>query len=71
MTKCKPYRCEVGVMLDSSDNYLLIWEADLMREGSNVLEDIARFMHCPECGQKINWKRIEKEIKDYFKKLVL
>jgi hypothetical protein len=70
MTKCSPGNCVVGIYKEYKHLPCeKIMEADLKREGDDVLEDVEKFDYCPSCGHKINWKRIAKELGDYFKKL--
>lgn len=69
MTKCNSGTCDVGVISESWGAPVTIYECDLRREGSDVLRFILAFRHCPTCGHKIEWDRIENELEDYFKKV--
>jgi hypothetical protein len=70
MTKCKEGYCFVGIFEEfrHSPSETII-EADLKREGNDVLENVHKFKFCPECEHKIDWDRIKKELEDYSEKL--
>ncbi len=70
MTKCKPGSCWVGLVHVNFGAQSTL-EADLIREGSNVLKELDKFKYCPECSKLIDWARIEKDLKDYFDNLTL
>ena len=70
MTKCKLGKCKVGVYQEWQHlPYEIKLEADLKREGEDVLINVEKFDHCSRCGHRVDWERIAKDLKDYFKKL--
>jgi hypothetical protein len=64
MTKCKPGFCDIGQYYEyGCQPSEILWERQ-MKIDKVSLKDIIKFNYCPECGRKINWKRIKKKFND-------